>query len=44
MKMGPLTKKEKNEIQRNINLAREDVSLMIERIIEQVWPKEDIEK
>lgn len=42
--MGPLTKKEKNEIQRNINLAREDVSLMIERIIEQVWPKEDIEK
>jgi len=44
VKMGPLTKKEKNEIQRNINLAREDVSLMIERIIEQVWPKEDIEK
>lgn len=34
---APLSLAEKDEIQKNINLAREDVSLMAKKVVEQVW-------
>ena len=35
----PLTAGEMAEVQRNINFAREDVTLLANRVIEQVWGK-----
>lgn len=37
----PLTTEETAEVQRNINFAREDVTLLANRVIEQVWRKGD---
>jgi hypoxanthine phosphoribosyltransferase len=34
---APLTQEEKEEIQKNINLTREDVTLLADRVVEQVW-------
>lgn len=36
---APLTSEEKEEIQRNINFAREDVKLLADRVTSQVWVK-----
>jgi len=38
-KYAEMTPEEKAEIQRNVNLAREDVNLLAERVIEKVWGK-----
>jgi len=38
----PLTPKEKEEIQRNINFAREDASLLADRVVAQVWAEEKL--
>lgn len=38
---APLTPEEKEEIQRNINFAREDAKLLADRIIARVWKKEN---
>lgn len=37
IKNSPLTAEEEQEIQRKVNLAREDVATMARRVIEQVW-------
>ncbi len=37
----PVTEEEKRKIQENINLAREDVDLMADRVYEKVWGKKD---
>ena len=36
-KYAPLTPEEKEEIQRNINFAREDVALLANKVVAQVW-------
>lgn len=36
----PLTTEEKEEIQRNINFAREDATLLADRVVAQVWAEE----
>ncbi len=38
---APLTPEEKEEIQRNINFAREDATLLADRVVAQVWAKEN---
>ena len=37
---APLTPEEKEEIQRNINFAREDATLLANRVAAQVWTEE----
>lgn len=37
---APLTPEEKEEIQRNINFAREDAILLADRVVAQVWAEE----
>ena len=37
---APLTSEEKEEIQRNINFAREDATLLADRVVAQVWAEE----
>ncbi len=37
---GPVTNDEKEQIQENVNLAREDVNTMAERVYEKVWGKD----
>lgn len=38
---APLTPEEKGEIQRNINFAREDVKLLTDEVVAQVWAEEN---